>query len=632
MLTPDEVERFRFGAFELCPATGEVLKAGAKLKLQPQPFRLLLLLVSRPGELITREEIRQALWSDGTTVEFDQSLNSCIRQIRAVLGEDVHEPKFIETLPKRGYRFLCSVEPICLPPSGGTSRNTPALASLNTQVPRGASDSANASSRFFPGARARVVAAFALLVVLVSAVCWKYYSRSQSTVILVRPFVNQNVSPENAWFVDAIAMRLADALAKAPRVKVARWSGDTKNTSPTIAELSRRFHVDRVLEGSVNLTGGHLDVTMQLVDASTERILWSHQYIRAATSLGEVQENVLDSLAKTLTLSVTEGDVPRTRRRPKDDETYNLFLDAERMAKDATDTSAAAAEKYKGVIQRAPDFAPAYAGLANVLVTVPFQSQGPIMPKLNEAETTARKAIELDDTLAEAHTALAHCYWQEWKWKASEEEFQRALALDGDLAIAHQLYGLSLVSRGRGDEAIREAIRAVQLHPQSALMNFSLSRVYLEAGHFDEAITQARRTQELSRHHPASYQVLVRAYTLKGLIPEATAALKEWEQHIPETSMQTILRANLLARSGEVPKARALIREWLKNKPPGRRIPGGMAFALAATGDTSRAFDVINEDITRHVLGITWLKSTPEFAPLRSDARFTAALARMNLQ
>ncbi len=632
MLTPEEVERFRFGAFELCPTTGEVLKAGAKIKLQPQPFRLLLLLVSRPGELITREEIRQALWSDGTTVEFDQSLNSCIRQIRAVLGEDVHEPKFIETLPKRGYRFLCSVELIRLQPADGTSRNTSALASPDAQMPVVPGSKDNARARFLPGARVRVVAAFAILVVLISAVCWKYYSGSQSTAILVRPFVNQNVSPENAWFVDAITMRLANALAKAPRVKVTRWSGDATKTAPTIAELRRSFHVDRVLEGSVNLTGGHLDVTMQLVDADTERIVWSHQYSRAAANLGEVQDNVLDSLAKTLTLSVTEADVPRTRRRPKDDETYNLFLDAERMANDATDTSAAAAEKYKGVIQRAPGFAPAYAGLANVLVTVPFQNQGPIMPKLNEAEATARKAIELDDTLAEAHTALAHCYWQEWKWKASEEEFQRALALDGDLAIAHQLYGLSLVSQGREDEAIKEAMRAVQLHPLSALMNFSLARVYLEAGHFDEAIAQARRTQELSRHHPASYQVLVRAFTLKGLIPEATAALQEWEQHIPGTTMQTILRANLLARSGEVPKARALIREWLKVKPPGRRIPSDMAGALAATGDSGGAFDVINEDITRHVLGITWLKSTPELVQLRSDARFTAALARMNLQ
>jgi predicted Zn-dependent protease len=165
----------------------------------------------------------------------------------------------------------------------------------------------------------------------------------------------------------------------------------------------------------------------------------------------------------------------------------------------------------------------------------------------------------------------------------------------------------------------------------SPLTNFSLARVYLEAGHFDEAITQARRTQELSRHHPESYQVLVRAYTLKGLIPEANAALKEWEQHFPGATMQTILRANLLARSGDVPKARALIREWLKHKAPGRRIPGGMAFALAATGDTSDAFNVINEDITRHVLGITWLKCTPELVPVRSDARFTAALVRMHL-
>lgn len=631
-MSTGEVSQFRFGPFEICPATGELRKGDIKLKLQPQPFRLLLLLVSRPGELVSREELQEAVWSDGTTVEFDHSLNFCIRQIRAALAEDAHEPRYIETLPKRGYRFMAPVtrtvveldpklEPLA----------APALTSPDAQMPLAPRDPGNVSSRF-PGARARVVAAFAILIVLVSAVSWRYYSGSRSTAILVRPFVNQNVSPENAWFVDAITTRLEGALAKVPRVKVARWFGAAPNASPTIAELSRSFHVDRVLEGSVNLTGGNLDVTMQLVDAGTERILWSHQYSRAAANLGQVQENVLDSLAKTLTRSVTEGDVPRTRRRPKDDETYNLFLDAERMASDAIDTSAEAAEKYKGVIQRAPDFAPAYAGLANALVTVPFRNQVPIMPKLIEAETTARKAIELDDTLAEAHTALAHSYWQEWRWKESEEEFQRALALDGNLAIAHRLYGMSLVSQGRGDEGIRETLRAVQLHPMSPLTNFSLARVYLAAGHFDEAITQARRTQELSRHHPEAYQVLVRAYTLKGLIPEANAALKEWEQHIPEAPMQTILRANLLARSGDVPKARALIREWLKHKAPGRRIPGGMAFALAATGDTSDAFDVINEDITRHVLGITWLKSTPELVPVRSDARFIAALARMNLQ
>ena len=546
MVPPHEVEWFRFGAFQVCPAAGELLKGGAKIKLQPQPFHLLLLFISRPGELITREEIRNGLWSDGTIVEFDQSLNSCIRQIRTVLGDDSRVPKFIETVPKRGYRFLCSVEPFVVPVSDGVQRSTSGGATLDTDI-LAASKASDPDLRFFRRTRARVLTVSAILLILILAVSWPHFIGNRSTAILVRPFLNQNVSPENAWFVDAITMRLADTLAKVPGVKVARWSGASTNASPTIAELGRVSHVDRVLEGSVNLTGGRLEVTMQVVDVSTERILWSHQYIRAATNLGEVQENVLDSLAKTLTLSVTERDIPRTRRRPKDDETYNLFLDAERMANDAIDTSAAAAEKYKGVIKRAPDFAPAYAGLANVLVTVPFQNQGPIMPKLNEAETIARKAIELDDTLAEAHTALAHCYWQEWKWKASEEEFQRALALDGDLAIAHQLYGMFLVSQGREDEGIREAMRAVQLHPQSALMNFALSRVYLEAGHFDEAITQARRTQELSRHHPASYQVLVRAYTLKGLIPEATAALQEWEHHI-SGSANTDDSAGQLAR------------------------------------------------------------------------------------
>jgi len=609
MLNPTNVERFKFSSFELCPATGELLKGGTKLKLQPQPFRLLLLLVSRSGELVTREEIRETLWDDGTTVEFDQSLNYGIRQIRAVLGEGAQEPKFIETLPKRGYRFIATVTPVMREESP-------------PQAPRRS------------GLWWIATAAAALTLVLIFLAGGTRETAAAPRAILVRPFVSLGLPEDDAWFGDALTQQLIGTLAETKTVHVVPWSSSLalKGQSANVHELGKRFQVDAILEGSVVRSGERLRVFTQLVDVSTERILWSQQDEREARDLARMQDDVMNAIAGTLKLRLSEAAMPAARRRPQDLETYNLYLKAVALGDQFSRNGGAESVKdFEEVIQKAPGFAPAYAGLANELAILPFLQPVPVKETLARAKDAAQHAIALDPSLASAHTALAHCLYSNWDWKASEKEFQISLSLDPDSATAHQLYGLLLGSQGRAAEAIREGRRAADLGPTSGLIAFSLATILFHAGNFDEAIAQNRRALDLDPGFLEAYNVLARAYTLKGRTAEAVQTLHDWERYQAEPA-QPLWRAYQLASLGRRGEAVNMINAWLGSNPRASRPPLALAAALLAAGEKDRALQAVRQSVDQHVPSMVWLRSAPELAALRSDPRFKTAVSMMNAE
>jgi TolB-like protein/DNA-binding winged helix-turn-helix (wHTH) protein len=357
MLNPRDSEQFEFGPFELRPASGELLKAGLNLKLPSQPFHLLVMLVSRPGELISREEIQDALWRDGTTVEFDQSLNFCIRQIRAALGEDAREPKYIETLPKRGYRFMAPVSRTAAEPD---------------PKPEPASTPAPSNRRLIGWVTLAIMATIAPALYMARRSGEK---QSSPSAVLVRPFVNLDLPAEDAWFSDALTQQVIGALAETKAVHVVPWSSSLalKGESGGVRELGKRFQVDAILEGSVGRLGDRLRVVTQLVDVATERTLWSHQDDRDARDLASVQDDVMTAIAGTLRFRLTETAIPEARRRPQEAETYNLYLKAVVLGDQFSDSGGTESVKdFEEVIQRAPNYAPAYAGLANELAIMPF--------------------------------------------------------------------------------------------------------------------------------------------------------------------------------------------------------------------------------------------------------------------
>ncbi|HSP67904.1 MAG TPA: tetratricopeptide repeat protein [Bryobacteraceae bacterium] len=617
MAASNGVERIRFGPFELSGSTGELLKEGVLLKLQPQPFHVLRLLVARPGELVTREEIQEALWPNGTTVEFSQGLNFCIRQIRAALNDDAREPRFIETLPKRGYRFIAPVE--VFPPNEATLAD-------------GTLADAEPARKSLKWWLAGTVAAAVILFVAILPTQF----RTAPEAILVRPFVSLNLPQEDAWFADVLTQQLVASLADTKSLRVIPWSSSMalKGQSLGVRELGARFHVDSILEGSLRRSGDRLRLTTQLVDVASERILWSNQDERDARDLGKVQDDLLIAITGTLKLRITEGTTPPARRRPQDLETYNLYLRALYLADEfSTDGVAQSIDDFEEVIRRAPGYAPAYAGLANALTIFPFvQASAPSKDVLARARSAAQQAIALDPGLAAAHTALAHSLYNSWDWKPAEKEFRTALSLDPDSAVTLQLHAMSLVAQGRAEEGVREANLSVALAPTSGLIAFSFSQVLVQTGHFDEAIAQSKRTLEIFPHFPLAYISLARAYAMKGMIPEALGTLQEWAKYDPRSdTLRPLWTARTLALAGQKEEAERLIRAWRDHTALRKSLHMAYVVALLACGDTDEALAALLQSVEQHAPSMIWLKSTPELVPIRSDRRFAQALAQMNL-
>ena len=619
-----EGEHFVFGEFELRCASGELLRAGVNLKLPPQPFRVLVMLVSRSGELVPREEIQDALWSDGTTVEFDQSLNFCIRQIRSALSDDARAPKYVETLPKRGYRFIAPVSRLAQPDKGTTAIEPdpqPESPAAPPHIPRW-----------------RPMAWIALAVIGAAASLFFVFHETEAPppgAILVRPFVNLGLPAEDSWFSDALTQQLIGALAETKAVRVVPWSATLalKRESAGVRELGNRFRVDAVLEGSVARSGERLRVVIQLVDARTERLLWSHQDERNARDLARVQDDLMSAITGTLKLRLTEATTPEARRRPQDQETYNLYLRAVVLGDQFSRNSAAESVKDFGeVIQRAPVYAPAYAGLANELAMMPFFQPAQTKDVLARARDAAVRALALDPNSAMAHAALGHSFFNGWNWAESEKELQTALSLDPDFAFAHHLYGLLLSSQGRSEEAIREARRAVDLAPTSAIIAHTLAVVLLHSRRFDESITASRRTLELDRGFDPAYHVLIRDYTLIRMPSEAAQVLNELEHIEPDHTMEPLLRANQLATTGKRAEALKMIDQWIASNPRASRPPMDLVVALLSAGEKDRAFQTLRQGVERHVPSIVWIKSTPELAEVRSDPRFAAAVSLMDAE
>ena len=329
-------------------------------------------------------------------------------------------------------------------------------------------------------------------------------------------------------------------------------------------------------------------------------------------------------------MRLVDESVPAARRRPADVDTYNLYLKAVSMADQfSRDGVRNAIEKFEEVIRREPGYAPAYAGLANALVIQPYVSETGSRGTERRAKEIAERAIAMDPSLALAHAALAHLYFNEWDAKAAETEFQAALSLDPDVAMTSQLYGIFLASRDRPGEALLQARRAVELAPTSGLISFSLAKVLFHCGRFDESIAQCRRTLEIDRAFHQAKLIVARAYAMKGMSGEAMAALDDWERSERDRS-QPLWRAYIVAQGGGRQEALRRIQEWRATDPRSANPPMALAVALFSAGEKDLALDALRRSVERRMPSAVWLRNTPELAGLRADTRFAALVASMD--
>lgn len=624
----------RFGVFELNLRTAELRRSGALVKLQPQPFKVLALLAQRPGDLVTREEIQQAVWGEETFVDFERGLNFCIKQIRSALGDDAETPRYVETLPRRGYRFLVPVEglgeaspPAVLPPA--PPREQPFEPS---PVP------SQAAVRRVPTWLAVVglVAIVALVAYVTRQVLWPR-PRPGKIMLVVLPFDNLSHDPDQEYFSDGLTEEMITQLGRLDPARlgvIARTSAmKYKGSDKSAARIGRELNVDYILEGSVRREGERVAISAQLIQVSDQTHLWAETYGRELAGVLDLQREVGQRIVNSLALELLPAQqAALARSTPVNPEAYQAYLKGRfYWNRRALQESV---KSFEEATAKDPNFALAYAGLADahgLLGSTPYDLLPPHQAK-PKALAAARKALSLDDTLAEAHAALARDkLFYEWDWPGAEREFQRAIALNPSYSVARQWYAEYLWLTGRWDEALNQIERALERDPNSLIVtHFALGRHYYLRRQYPEAI---KVFQEWTRMDPSFFLGhfdLGLAYVHAGRHAEAVAEFQE-AVRLSEGSPLCLAGLGYAYARMERPREARRVLYQLEQLSRQRYVPAlYVAGIYAGLGERDRAFEWLEKAYADRADYLMFLRLEPPFDSLRDDPRYRDLLRRMN--
>jgi TolB-like protein/DNA-binding winged helix-turn-helix (wHTH) protein len=463
MLTAVPASRLlRFDNFELDVRAGELRKSGSKLRLQGQPIQVLAALLNSAGELVTREDLRAQVWPAETFVDFDHSLHNAIAKIRETLGDSAETPRYIETLPRRGYRFIGSVEKV------GTLEPAQTAPAEETLIPP-AQVSRSKSRIVSP---AMLLAAVALVALIAVFVVQPRRAGSTPVVrsIAVLPMDNFSGDPGQEYFVDGMTDQLITDLAQfgslrvISRTSVMRYKG----TKKSLPEIARELNVDGIIEGSVMRSGQRVRIQAQLLYGPTDRHLWAQTYERDLGDVLAMQSEVAQAIAQQVKVQVTPQLQARLgSARPVNPEAYEAYLRGRYYLWNQFTTAHPlnlAKGYFEEAIRKDPGFALAYSGLADAYAYLAFYRQMSPEPAFRAAEEAARHALTLDNNIGEAHDTLAMLSWRHnWDWEAAEREFDQAIALAPSYSCAHEDHAAYLSFRGRRSEAEAEVAKSLEL-------------------------------------------------------------------------------------------------------------------------------------------------------------------------
>lgn len=629
----------RFGVFELHVATGVLRKHGIKLKLRPQAAKVLVLLVTRPGEVVTREQLKDEIWGRDFFVDFEHGLNLCISQIRGVLDDDPDRPRYIETLPRRGYRFVGHLDEAVADSRTSPAAPAPAITQVQLDENQGAKPEGLARGRrWLVGAAALAVAVTTLLFAFPGLRGRLRPGiqppRIQSLAVL--PLENLSHDAEQEYFADGMTDELITNLAQIHALRVISRNSvvQYKGKHKALPQIARELNVDAVVEGTVMHSGDRVRITAQLFDAPNDRHLWAQTYEGDLRDVLVLQDEVARVIAKEIKVHLLPEESSRlASARSVNREAYELYLkgryfwnkrDAEALNK-ALDYFQRAAEKDRG-------YAPAQAGIADTysLLGAAGYDVLPTGEAKEKAREAAQKALRIDDTLAEAHASLAFViYSYDWDWTGAEKEFQRAIALNQNYATAHQWYSELLNDLGRNDEALTQAQTALALDPLSLNANHNLARVHYFARRMEQAIEITQKTLEMDPNFAIGHLRLGRAYAAKGMYGQAIEEFQEFGRLSGDVPLAIASIGNAHARSGDQSRAiRALreLRTLSKHKP----VPS-ICFALIHIGleGNDQAIAWLERAYQERSDFLLVLRVDPLFDSLRPDPRFQALLRRI---
>src|SRR5215831_1453737 len=557
--------------FEVDFRVGELRKRGVKVKLQDQPLQVLRMLLDHPGEIVTRDELRQTIWPADTFVDFEQGLYNAIRRLRGALKDSPNKPRFIETLSRRGYRFI------------GTIDTTP----------------------------------------------------QQIRSLVVLPLEDLSHNPQQEYFAEGLTEALITTIAKIGSLRiVSRTSAmQYKGVCKPPREIAKELKVDAIVEGTVLRVGRRVRITAQLIDARDERHLWAESYDRDLSDVLTLQTEVAQAIATEVRVKLTpEERVNIIRTHPVDAEAYETYLKGRYHWKlRGRGELGKALQSFEQAVTKDPRYAPAYTGLADCLSVLGWWSFISPEEGCGKAKHLAARALELDEGLAEAHVSQAWVKaFYDYDFSAAEKEFKRSIEISPSLATAHLWFGLYLGMMGRQEEAYTEIKTAGRLDPHS-MVNQILGLTLLSDRRFDEAIVQFEEALDLDGSFaPAHFVGLSNAYSFKSLHEEAIAAGKKAVELSQGGTLFLGFLGEAYAAAGDCSEAENIL-DQLERASKERYVSAyGFVRIYAILGANEEAFRWMESAYREHTGHLVWLKRDPRVDKLRPDPRFQDLLRRMN--
>src|SRR4051812_4664514 len=633
--------RLRFGIFEADLRTGELRKRGTRVRLQEQPFQVLALLLARPGDLVTRDEIRGRLWAADTFVDFDHGLNKAINKIREALGDSAGSPRFIETVARRGYRFIAHVAVADAEPAGietrAPSTGGDPLSPHDREPP--AIDRQITASKGRRWQRTMTVAGCGLAVASVILVGWWLQSRGLAATIrsvAVLPLENLSGDASEEYFADGMTDQLIATLGQISALRVISRTSvmGYKGARKPLPQIARELNVDAVIEGSIMRSGGRVRITAQLIEAAVDKHLWAHSYDGEVRETLALQSRVARAIAEEIRVNVQPAEGAALRNvKAVDPDAYEAYLKGRYFWNKRTAEGLKKAKDYfDEAVAKAPDYAQAYSGLADTYALRGDWQYGVMVAReaLPAAKAAAIKALELDSTLGEAHTSLGFALSGfDWDWASADREFRRAIDLTPGYATAHHWYAWHLGLMGRHGEAIAEMRKARSLDPLSLIINADLAEILLIAHFYDESAQQSRKTIDMDPDFALAHNQLAEAYLQKHLRDDA---ITEFQKAVQLSDSSPICTANLARAyvlSGRRADAEQLLTGLKERSTPAYSNAAEIAMVYAALGEKAQAMGWLERGYNERFNPGVLLR--PGFDSLRSDPAFRDMERRVGL-
>lgn len=641
----------QFGVFEVDLKVCELRKHGLRLKLAEQPFQVLVVLLEKPGEIVTRDEMRNRLWPGDTFVDFDHGLNNAVMRLREVLGDASENPRFVETIPRRGYRFIAPVVGLS-PPTPATTDSEPKFATVpapKVSAPTAPSpsleDDSNPARQQTAKLRLAIFAPAILIVVGLLAIGLLRYSRmnpNKSTQggnksLVVLPIENLSGDKDQEYFADGMTDDLIANLAKIQSLRVISRSTAMayKGTRKPLSQIASELNVDAVFEGTVLRVGNRVRITAELVQVSTDRHLWAETYVSEMGDILALQNRVSSAIVNEIRINLTPADQERLARNPAvAPEGYENYLKGRYYWNKRSDENLTRAIGYfEQATKQDPGYALAYAGLSDCYAIISAEIFGtvPAADAAPKAKAAALKALEIDPTLSEAETSLATVKFNyDWDWSGAAAGFAKSIQDNPSYATAYQRYSLYLMAMGRTKESLAQINKARELDPLSISINFSLGWRFYMARQYDRAIEQLRNTLEMDPSYELPHLVLGLSYAQKGNFDLAIPELHKAVELSRGTPLMVSALANAYARSGNSTEAERLVGNLIVESKKHYVSPYYFAVAYVGLRKPEQALDWLEKAYADRSNGLVFLEVEPSLDDLRSNSRFLALQRKLH--